>query len=74
MTKRSVEEIENNIKETCEEIRYIEDAYLDKKTWRWRDSSKVNECNQLIRRLDNLKLELNKAKQRDFNVGKGSQE
>ena len=57
MTKRSVQEIEQEIKEYNDE--YIE-IRLSRKTYC------TNRINQIVIRLRNLYLELNRAKQRDW--------
>ena len=66
MTKRSVEEILQDIQTTQEKHRDILKENFCEKTMGWRNSGCVTELNRLSRRIDNLKLELDRAKQRDW--------
>lgn len=70
MTKRSVQEIEQEITECKIKRRELHDANYCSETYHWRNYGAVKEINKITHHIRNLYLELNRAKQRDWIEGR----
>lgn len=69
MTRRSVKEIEDEIKNYEEEYNRMINEEFCWATRRFRNGGASIKLNKVIRHITNLKLELNRAKMRDFMKG-----